>query len=108
MRIDGAKAAVREIGTNAVLLIEKHYRRHKKPSETANAAIKLVQLAELHSAESVDAACQRAVVVDLPNPRKVEEVIAAGLVNYATDEPQQPKTFLLHAMFEGSSIFPKS
>ena len=86
LRLEGAKAAVREVGENAVQLIDNHYRRHKKPSETANAAVKLIQLANQHAVDDVDAACQKAVLLGIPNPRKVEEIINAGLQTYLPDE----------------------
>ena len=86
LRLEGAKAAVREVGENAVQLIDNHYRRHKKPSETANAAVKLIQLANQHSVDDVDAACQKAVLLGIPNPRKVEEIINAGLQTFLPDE----------------------
>ena len=85
-RLAGAKAFVREIGPHTVVLIEQHFRRHKKPTETANAAVRLVALANRFSANRVDAACEKAVLLNVANPTKVEEILTSGLENYVPDE----------------------
>ncbi len=106
-RLSGAKAIVREIGPNAVDLIEQHFRRYKKPNETAKAAIRLVTLAEELHANRVDAACQRAVLLKHINPKKVEEILSSGLENFTADEDTATEEQTPSGNVRGSQYYSK-
>ncbi|MEP3638079.1 MAG: IS21 family transposase [Paracoccaceae bacterium] len=85
-RLSGAKALVRDVGPNAVVFIERNFRRNKKPNDTAAAAIRLVTLTNVFSADRVDAACGKAVLLGAANPNKVEEILSSGLDAFTPDE----------------------
>ncbi len=85
-RLAGAKALVRDVGPNAVVFIEQNFRRNKKPNDTAAAAIRLVALADMFSADRVDAACEKAVLLSAANPTKVEEILSSGLEAFTPDD----------------------
>ncbi|MEP5762621.1 MAG: hypothetical protein ABJ327_25530 [Litoreibacter sp.] len=85
-RLAGAKALVRDVGPNAVVFIEQNFRRNKKPNDTAAAAIRLVALADMFSADRVDAACEKAVLLSAVNPTKVEEILSSGLEAFTPDK----------------------
>lgn len=94
-RLSGIKAYVRNIGPQAEELIDEHFRIKKRPSETANMAIKLRSMAEHYSDERVEAACTLARLVGKRSAAKVESILVSGLDRLQSESvdqsaPQQP------------------
>ena len=103
--LGGIKALVRDIGPNAELFIDGHFRINKKPSSTAQAAQKLYSLSEQFSCERLDRACQRANFIEKQTVQTVENILGAGLDNLPVDSSEDHATPAPQSNIRGAAYF---
>ena len=107
LRPSGMKSYVREIGPNAERFVDGHFRANKNPRNTAKTAIRLRALTAQYTAERIETACARALIVGKCTIAKVEDILASGVDQLKDDlaeqmEPPEPKSNVRGASyFEG-------
>lgn len=93
-----------QIGTNTALLVERMLSERRHPEQAYRSAMGILSLARRYKPERLEAACERALIINALSYSSVKSILKSGLdkAGFATDPD---KSLPLHTNIRGSKYY---
>lgn len=104
MSPDALNRMAEKVGPNAVTLVEVIMRERKHPVQGFRACLGILNLAKGHGSEALDAACERALIINARTYSSVKSILANNLHRKRPEQAEDGPA-ISHANIRGAGYF---